>query len=134
MRIQLGEADERPNRSRLREWVAAFKCCMLSSYQGSTKTEISMSRSKTLSFRTDEKTEKRLTELAEATGLPKSRHIGEAVREYLSLDAWRVGEIRKGLEDAEAGRLVDHHDVEKWIGSWDKDGEGEMPGGPKTAC
>lgn len=93
-----------------------------------------MSRLKTLSFRTDEKTEKRLTELAEATGLPKSWHIGEAVREYLSRDAWRIGEIRKGLEDAEAGRLVAHHDVEKWIRSWDKDGGDEIPGGPKTAC
>lgn len=87
-----------------------------------------MSRSKALSFRTDEETEKRLTELAEATGLPKSWHIGEAVREYLSLDAWRIGEIRKGLEDAEAGRLVAHHDVEKRLRSWNKNGEGGIPG------
>ena len=70
-----------------------------------------------VSFRTDKEMERKLGELAEATDWPESLHIKEALREYLELHAWQIGEINKGLEDVKTGRLVDHDDVGKWLES-----------------
>ena len=80
-----------------------------------------------VSFRTDKEMERRLRELAKATDRPKSWHIKEALREYLELHAWQIGEINKGLEDVKTGRLVDHDDVGKWLESWGTSDEGKIP-------
>lgn len=80
-----------------------------------------------VSFRTDKEMERKLGELAKATDRPKSWHIKEALREYLELHAWQIGEINKGLEDVKTGRLVNHDDVGKWLESWGASGDGKIP-------
>ena len=81
-----------------------------------------------VSFRTDKEMERRLRELAKATDRPKSWHIKEALREYLELHAWQIGEINKGLEDVKTGRLIDHDDVANRLKSWGVSDEGNIPG------
>ena len=86
-----------------------------------------MARSRLISFRADEEVNELLDQLVKATDRSKTWHIKEALRKYLDLHAWQVEEIRKGLEDVESGRLIDHDDVYQWISSWGEDNEGQAP-------
>ena len=83
--------------------------------------------STTLSIRVDETAKKRLQALSEATGRSSSYLAAEAVEHFLNTQEWQVKAIKKGLEDAEAGRVVPHEDVMAWIKSWDTDHELPMP-------
>jgi RHH-type transcriptional regulator, rel operon repressor / antitoxin RelB len=83
--------------------------------------------STTLSIRVDETAKARLQALSEATGRSSSYLAAEAVEQYLKTQEWQVAAIKKGLEDAEAGRVVAHEDVMAWINSWDTDHELPMP-------
>ncbi len=86
-----------------------------------------MATSKLISFRADKEIDRLLDQLVEATDRPKTWHIKEALRKYLDLHSWQVGEIRKGLEDVESGRLSDNDEVSRWLSSWGGDNEGEAP-------
>ena len=44
-----------------------------------------------------------LDKLAEATHRSKSWLAGEAIRQYLDLEAWQIGEISQALAEADAG-------------------------------
>lgn len=86
-----------------------------------------MATSKLISFRADKEIDSLLEQLAEATDRPKSWHVKEALRKYLDLHSWQVGEIRKGLEDVESGQLFDNDEVSQWLGSWGESNEGQAP-------
>ncbi len=66
-------------------------------------------------MRLNSRTLKRVDGLARATRRSRSSVICEAVEKYLDYEEWFVREVKKGLGDARAGRLVDHKQVvEEW--------------------
>jgi predicted transcriptional regulator len=56
----------------------------------------------TLTLRVSAEMKERLDKLAEATHRSRSWLAGEALRQYIDLESWQVGEIRQALEEADA--------------------------------
>lgn len=52
-----------------------------------------------------------LDRLADATHRSKSWLAGEAIRRYLDLEAWQIGEISKALAEADAGDFATDDEV-----------------------
>lgn len=52
-----------------------------------------------------------LDKLADATHRSKSYLAGEAIRRYLELEIWQIGEIREALEEADAGDFASEQEV-----------------------
>jgi RHH-type transcriptional regulator, rel operon repressor / antitoxin RelB len=52
-----------------------------------------------------------LDKLADATHRSKSYLAGEAIRRYLELEAWQVGEIQRAIEEAEVGDFATDDEV-----------------------
>lgn len=57
----------------------------------------------TLTLRVPVEVRNQLDKLAEATHRTKSYLAGEAIRQYLDLEAWQVGEIQQAIKEADAG-------------------------------
>ena len=81
----------------------------------------------TLSVRIDSETKKRLDVLAKQTNRSKSFLAAEAIAAYVELEEWQLGEILAGIADADAGRLISHEKVKKWLESWGTPNETEPP-------
>ena len=47
-----------------------------------------------------------LDDLASATHRSKSYLAGEAIRQYLDLELWQVGEIKQALSEADSGAFA----------------------------
>lgn len=56
----------------------------------------------TLTLRVPTEMKERLDKLAEATHRSKSWLAGEALRQYIDLESWQIGEIRQALAEADA--------------------------------
>ena len=56
-----------------------------------------MAESAVLTLRLDAKLKNRLDRLSKATQRSRSFVAAEAIREYVTLNEWQIGEIRKGL-------------------------------------
>ncbi len=70
---------------------------------------------KTMTFRVERDVKERLERLAKSTARSRSFLAAEAIRDYLDVQAWQVDRILDGIEEAEAGKLVDHnHVASKW--------------------
>ena len=65
----------------------------------------------TVSTRFDQDTLTRLDEAATAMERSRSVLIKEAVSRYLDYLSWYGGEVQKGLDDVEAGRLRSNAEV-----------------------
>jgi RHH-type rel operon transcriptional repressor/antitoxin RelB len=57
----------------------------------------------TLTLRVPVEVKDQLEKLADATHRSKSYLAGEALRQYLVLEAWQIGEIQRALQEADAG-------------------------------
>lgn len=68
-----------------------------------------------------------LDQLAEAVHRSRAWLGEEAIRQYVRLQRWHLGEIKAGLEDLEAGRVVPHAKMEEWLKSWGEAGERKPP-------
>ena len=71
-----------------------------------------------LTLRLESKTNKRLGQLARSLDRSRSWLVAEAIEKYLDDNRWQVEAIEEGVRDADAGLLVPHGDVEKWVKSW----------------
>lgn len=71
----------------------------------------------TMSIRLDESLKIRLEHLADVTHRSKSFLTTEAIAEYLATQEWQIHEISKGIEEADAGQLIDHNQIKKY---WEK--------------
>jgi len=71
-----------------------------------------------LSVRLESGVKKRLELLAKCSQRSKSFHAAEAISRYLEAEEWQLGEIHKGIEEADSGKIVDHEKVAKWLRSW----------------
>lgn len=49
-----------------------------------------------------------LDKMAEQMDRPRAWIIKEAVAQYLERETWYLAEVQKGLDDAEAGRVISH--------------------------
>lgn len=81
----------------------------------------------TLSVRIDAVTKRRLDVLARRSKRSKSFLAAEAITAYVEAEEWQTGEILAGIADADAGKVVSHDHVVKWLRSWGKPGEGKPP-------
>ena len=81
-----------------------------------------MSETTLISVRVPKEVAKRLATLAEATDRSKSYMAAQAIEEFLALQEWQVKAIRKGLAEAEAGRLHGHEEALKRLGKWSRRG------------
>ncbi|OLQ26836.1 transcriptional regulator, partial [Pseudomonas aeruginosa] len=52
-------------------------------------------------------------ELARATHRDRPYHLRQALAQYLERQQWQVAAIDEGLADANAGRLLEHTEIEK---------------------
>ncbi len=75
-----------------------------------------------ISVRVAEEVAERLAALAEATDRSKSYVAAQAIEEFLALQEWQVKAIRKGLAEANAGKLVDHQEALKVLRKWGRRG------------
>lgn len=81
----------------------------------------------TLSVRIDALTKRRLDALAHRSKRSKSFLAAEAITAYVEAEEWQTGEILAGIADVEAGKVVSHDRVAKWLRSWGKPAEGKAP-------
>ncbi|MEN6054586.1 CopG family ribbon-helix-helix protein [Pseudomonas aeruginosa] len=66
-----------------------------------------------VSFRADDALVAALDELARATHHDRPYHLRQALAQYLERQQWQVAAIDEGLADANAGRLLEHAEIEK---------------------
>ena len=66
----------------------------------------------TLTLRVPAAVKAQLDKLADATHRSKSYLAGEAIRQYLELEAWQVGEIQQALKEADANDFASDDDVD----------------------
>ena len=74
-----------------------------------------------LSIKLSSGVKKRLEAIAARSKRSESALAAEAISTYIDLDEWQISEIRKGIQDADSGRVVDHERVSKWLKTWGKD-------------
>jgi predicted transcriptional regulator len=79
--------------------------------------------SETLSIRIDAETKKRLEVLSKRSRRSKSFLAAEAIAAYVDSEDWQLGELQAGIAELDAGRVVSHEKVSKWLKSWGKSGE-----------
>jgi predicted transcriptional regulator len=76
-----------------------------------------MADTATLTVRVPTGTKKRLEALAKDTKRSKSFLAAEAISNYLEIEAWQIQQIKEGIADADAGRMIPHEEVRGWIDS-----------------
>lgn len=59
-----------------------------------------------------------LANLAKATGRSKSFLAIDALREYLSREAWQIAEIQRAVEEADAGEFASVDEVKAVMEKW----------------
>jgi predicted transcriptional regulator len=64
-----------------------------------------------MTIRVDRKTKSRLEKLARAMDRTKSYLAAEAIRTYVDLNEWQIGEIRAALREADAGEFASDAEV-----------------------
>lgn len=65
----------------------------------------------TLTLRVPSEMKEQLDKLANATHRSKSYLAGEAIRQYLDLEAWQIGEIQQALKEADANDFASNEEV-----------------------
>ena len=79
-----------------------------------------MAVEKTTTIRMDSRTLKRVDGIARAMSRSRAWVINQAVERYLDYEEWFVGAVNRGLQQAQAGELVEHGAVvRRWEGRRD---------------
>lgn len=86
-----------------------------------------VAQSVSVTFETSPDLEAKLDRLARSTHRSPSWHVEQALQAYLEAQAWQSEEIRQGLGDVAADRVVGHERVADWLGQWGTDREPEPP-------
>jgi RHH-type rel operon transcriptional repressor/antitoxin RelB len=79
-----------------------------------------MAESALLTLRLDPKLKSRLERLSKATQRSRSFVAAEAIREYVALNEWQIGEIRKALSEADRGEFASAQAVQRTIKKWSR--------------
>jgi predicted transcriptional regulator len=78
----------------------------------------STSGTATLTVRVPVRLRKRLEGLAKTTSRNRSRLAVEALESYVEEQEAQLAKIDQGLRDADAGRVVSHDKVKRYLQSW----------------
>ena len=79
-----------------------------------------MAESAVLTLRLDSKLKSRLDRLSKATQRSRSFVAAEAIREYVTLNEWQIGEIRKALGEADRGEFATPQEVRRTMKKWSR--------------
>ncbi len=71
-----------------------------------------------MTIRVDRKTKSRLEKLAKAMDRTKSYLAAEAIRAYIDLNEWQIGEIKAALKEADAGDFASAEEVQAVTRRW----------------
>lgn len=74
--------------------------------------------STTMTIRLEEDTKVRLDRLAQATKRSRSFLAAEAIRDFVALNEWHVGEIRKSLKEADRGEFASRAEIKRFFDGW----------------
>ena len=74
--------------------------------------------STTMTVRMEDEVRDRLDRLAEATQRRKSFLAAEAIRAFVEMNEWQIGEIRAALREADAGDFASDKDVAALSRKW----------------
>jgi len=74
--------------------------------------------STTMTIRLEDDTKSRLDKLADATQRSRSFLAAEAIREYIELNEWQIGEVRQALEEANRGEFASDAEVKSFFDGW----------------
>jgi predicted transcriptional regulator len=74
--------------------------------------------SEVMTIRVDRKTKARLEKLAKAIERTKSYVAAEAIRAYVDLNEWQIGEIKTALKEADAGDFATEEEVQAVMRKW----------------
>jgi RHH-type rel operon transcriptional repressor/antitoxin RelB len=77
-----------------------------------------MAESALVTLRLDSKLKNRLDRLSKATQRSRSFVAAEAIREYVTLNEWQIGEIRRALSEADRGEFATPQEVRRTITKW----------------
>jgi predicted transcriptional regulator len=66
-----------------------------------------------MTIRIEREVKKKLDQLARSTARTKSFLVADAIQEYIRTNEWQIEAIEKGVEQADAERLVSHEEVKK---------------------
>jgi predicted transcriptional regulator len=72
----------------------------------------------TISFRLESDKVSALDALADSLDRDRTYLLAEAVQAYLDTQQWQLEEIRAGIADADAGRVIDHRKVRAMAARW----------------
>ena len=86
-----------------------------------------MAASTTLTVRLTPQLKRRLDKIAKSTKRSKSFLTMSAIESFVALNEWQIQAISEGIADADAGRVVEHSEVDAWLASWGTDNETEPP-------
>lgn len=74
--------------------------------------------STTMTIRLEEDTKARLDALAESTNRSRSFLAAEAIREYIALNEWQIGEIQAALGEADKDDFASPAEVQVLRNKW----------------
>lgn len=74
--------------------------------------------STTMTIRLEDDTKSRLDKLADATQRSRSFLAAEAIRQYIELNEWQIGEVRQALEEADRGEFASDAEVKSFFDGW----------------
>ncbi len=77
-----------------------------------------MAESEVLTLRLDSKLKTRLDRLSKATQRSRSFVAAEAIRDYVTLNEWQIGEIKKALVEADRGEFATPQEVQRSMKKW----------------
>jgi predicted transcriptional regulator len=82
-----------------------------------------MNKSAPVSVRLQPMLNDQVAAIAAALDRSKSWVIEQAVKDYVSLEEWRLAAIDEGIRAADEGRVANHEDVVAWVRSWGQPSE-----------
>ena len=74
--------------------------------------------SATMTLRLDDDLKQRLDRLSKATQRTRSFLAAEAIREFVDLNEWQIGEIADAIVEADREEFADDNEVARVLGKW----------------
>ena len=78
-----------------------------------------MAQSTTMTLRLENDLKTRLDKLSIATNRSRSFLAAEAVREFIELNEWQIGEIENAIKEADAGDFASDQEARKVFSRWE---------------
>jgi RHH-type rel operon transcriptional repressor/antitoxin RelB len=77
-----------------------------------------MAESSVLTLRLDSKLKKQLDRLSKAMDRSRSFVAAQAIQEFVTLNEWQIGEIKKALVEADRGDIASDEEVQQTVKRW----------------